>query len=1297
MLRSDAQDNVVSPQEEFVSSSEESWLDRPLLAAVNLDWEKALYALFITLAVLSRLWNLGLRVMSHDETVHIQWSWYLFQGRGYEHTPLSHGPFLFETTALSYYLFGDNDVSARLVPALLGIVLVALPYTLRRWLGRSGALAASFFFLISPSLLYYSRYIRHDIPVIVWSLIAILAIFRYLEQGRTRWLTILAASLSLMFATKEVAFIYVATFGLFLILLFLARLGAPRWQTPEWERLAWSLLWIAAGTLLLATLAFGLSGIVESPDAEGALPSLDEVTEPEAGAAETTLDAADLLHRLAVWAVLGTGGALLAYVGLLAVGSPSHQRLVLTALGLGAVVVVAMGTLLFSLNLVELFPIRHSDCAQAPTNAPASAEQSCPESGCAVIQGRCQRPISVMATDNAIEFDQNGVRTAIRLTRFEMLLAIILVVTITTMTGVAVYILLDHLMPFQGDERPALDLILFVGSFSLPFVSPLAINGLSRTFSRLFFGINAAFNSLDYSEAGLLRSAGFVFILLAVSVAVGLWWDWRRWLPAAGVFFVIFVVLFTTVFTNGNGMASGMVGSVGYWLEQQAVQRGSQPPYYYALLVPLYEYLPLIGFIAAVLYALIRGLKPKDDKTSSTTPVFILFLFFWTVLTWLSYTAAGEKMPWLTTHFAVPMALAAGWVVGQLIDSTHWRTLLRRGGWIVILMAPVGLAALVQTIGPWLTAPGTPKPFSGQGLGQLNATMQFIAAFLMLVASLGVLYWVWQRIGPAAIGRVLAALALGLLGVLTVRTAWTFAYINQDYASEFLVYAHSTPDVREVMEQIEDISRRTSGELSLDIAYTGDGSYPFIWYLRNYPNAALLPNPPSRPDLDKSVVIAGSKEWSGIEPYLGDNYACNQYNFLWWPMQDYFNLTWDRVRHAITNPEMRAAMWDIIFRRDYNKYEQATGKTVRLSQWPQRNSFRFCIRRDVVAQVWSESAGPVAFVPSVSEGDPNLPDYAGLEQSNAAELVISELGDFGNLNNPHDMALDADGYLYVADSDNHRIVKFSPEGQVVDTWDSTWWHGLQSYKPGCLDEADRPLSQGDGEFCEPWGIAVGPAGKVYVADTWNHRIQVFTPDGQFLSKVGTFGQSGNSVLSAPAQFYGPRDITLDQSGRIYVSDTGNKRVQVFDNNLNHLFSFGGPGIGEGQLDEPVGLAIGPNNLLYVADTWNQRVQAFALDGNFDHQWPIVGWDGQSTVNKPFLATDSAGRVYVSDPEGPRVIVFDSEGTPLAVFGGLDSNILQLPIGVVLGAQDRLWTSDAATDRLLRFPPLDSSQPMQNEP
>jgi uncharacterized protein (TIGR03663 family) len=1339
--------------------SKESWLDRPLLTAVKLDREKALYALFITLAVLSRLWDLGVRVMSHDETVHIQWSWYLFQGRGYSHTPLSHGPFLFHSTALSYYLFGDSDFSARLVVALMGIVLVALPYVFRRWLGRTGALATSFLFLISPSLLYYSRYIRHDIPIIVWSLIALLAILRYLavqmsdgteseeEQAdhstnvtlsaaghsidpstdslardwsenrdaklidrRTRWLLILAGALSLMYATKEVAFIYVAIYGSFLVFLFIARLGTPRWQGPNWERWSRVLLLIAAGALLLSALTFGLSGLVDSPTTG----AFDEALESETTASGATTTAADFLSWIANVGVLAAVIAILGYGGLLAFASPSHQRLILTVVGLVTVVVVAMALFLFSLNLVELFPIQHVDCGQAPVPGAVPGEMSCSQSDCKLIQGLCQRPVPVVASDSAIEFDETGTRIAVQLTRLEIMIVVVLIGMFTMMAGTAVYWLLRRLKPFRRGEWPAMDLIVFIGSFTLPSLSPIAINGLSRFLSNLFFGVNAAFNALDYSEAGLLRSAGIVFILLAVSVAVGLWWDLRRWLLSATVFYVIFIVLFTTVFTNGNGLASGTVGSLGYWLEQQEVQRGSQPWYYYGLLVPLYEYLPLIGFVAAVIYLLVRGLRPKaapaaeapnestvelDTSPTATEGVrepislktaFVLFLIYWNAMTWLAYSAAGEKMPWLTTHFAVPLALTTGWIVGKLVEGVDWRTVLRRGGWIIILIAPVGLAALVQTLSPWLTAPAASRPFSGYGIGQLNTTMQFVSALLVLSAIVGILVWVWRRIGPSAIGRLLAMVALAVLAVATMRTAWIFSFINFDYASEFLVYAHATPDVREVMQQIEDISRRTSGELSLNIAYTADGSYPFIWYLRNYPNAVQLPNPPSRPDLEKPVIIAGDKEWAGIEPYLGDTYICNHHNFLWWPMQDYYNLNWDRIRYAVTNPEMRAALWDIVFRRDFRKYEQATDKTVRLSEWPLRDSFRFCIRRDVMAQVWSESAGPVTLAPSIEEVASDLPDYADLQRPIAAELVVSALGPRGNFNAPHDMALDADGFLYVADSNNHRIVKFSPEGEVVDTWDSTWWQGVQ-WKPGCLDANDQPLALADGEFCEPWGITVGPDNKVYVADTWNHRIQVFTTAGEFLGQFGIFGQSGSSVSSAPSQFYGPRDIVVSEQGDIYVSDTGNKRVQIFNPDFSHRSSFGGPGIIEGRLEEPVGLTLGPDNLIYVADTWNNRIQVFTPEGVFQREWPIVAWESESIVNKPYLATDSAGRVYVSDPEGARVLVFDAVGTPLAVLGGLGSSLFQLPTGVVLDSQDHLWISDATNQRLLRFPSLTFDQ------
>ena len=95
---------------------------------------------------------------------------------------------------------------------------------------------------------------------------------------------------------------------------------------------------------------------------------------------------------------------------------------------------------------------------------------------------------------------------------------------------------------------------------------------------------------------------------------------------------------------------------------------------------------------------------------------------------------------------------------------------------------------------------------------------------------------------------------------------------------------------------------------------------------------------------------------------------------------------------------------------------------------------------------------------------------------------------------------------------------------------------------------------------------------------------------------------------------------------MYVADTGNKRIAVFDADGNFLTDFGSQGFEPGQFDEPVGVAVGDDGTVYVADTWNQRVQTFtpSQDGlSFSPlaQWDVNGWFGQSLENKPFIAVD----------------------------------------------------------------------------
>src|SRR5438034_9801577 len=106
-------------------------LERPLFGVLPIDLEKALYVGIVLFGALLRLWELGPRMLHHDESLHALYSWYLYVGRGYVHDPMMHGPTLFEIGALMYFLFGATDAVARLGASLFGLLLVGLAWLTR--------------------------------------------------------------------------------------------------------------------------------------------------------------------------------------------------------------------------------------------------------------------------------------------------------------------------------------------------------------------------------------------------------------------------------------------------------------------------------------------------------------------------------------------------------------------------------------------------------------------------------------------------------------------------------------------------------------------------------------------------------------------------------------------------------------------------------------------------------------------------------------------------------------------------------------------------------------------------------------------------------------------------------------------------------------------------------------------------------------------------------------------------------------------------------------------------------------
>lgn len=960
--------NIEKPTNFITAVRSPAFIHQTLL----ITWETAIVATLAIIALFARLWLLGARVMSHDESLHVYYSWLLATGKGFVHNPMMHGAFLFEATALMNVLFGANDFTSRLVPVILGIVItVIVPRLLKPWLGQTGALITSILLVISPFILYFSRYIRHDILVIAWVLLAVIAIFRYLESREERELILLAAALALMLATMEISFIYLAIFASFLLASGIGR-----------YKLSW-VLWRSAPEFDLLIVLITLGAFFSSPIA---LPILNPL-----------------------WS------------------------------------------------------------------------------------------------------------------------------------------------KFAGSS--------FVG------LETLSTQGIEWS-----------------TGASGIRLWGLFGLFAAVSTIIGLWWNRDRWLKLAGLFLAIVIVLFTTFFRNPAGIGTGFIGSLGYWLSQQEVARGSQPWYYYLIVFPIYEYLPLIGGILATATLLFFR-----KSISAAQQPFVLFLIWWAAAILIGLSLAGEKMPWLSTHIAIPFILLTGWWIGRLIENlvlewhtSAWKTTTRWTGVIIIV----------------------------------------------------------------------------LLSVATVRTSIAANYINYDYTTEFIDYAHGAPGVKWTLNDINAIANHTGAGLDLKIAYDDQVSWPMTWYLRNYRNAAYYGAEPNREALDAPVVLAGPKNWNKVEAILGNRYHRFELIRMWWPMEEYKNLTWERIRNAFTDPSMRQALWQIFWNRDYRKYAGITGQPMNPpATWPLQESMRVYVDKEIALQMLSLDIGSTM----LEDLPPPVDAYAGVQRSVVPDQVIANVG----LNSPRGIALAPDGSsVYVADTGNSRIVRLDSSGNILTSWGSR--------------TPDGQLPPASGTFIEPWGIAVDSAGNVYVADTWNHRIQKFDANGNFKQEWGSFGQEGADYL------WGPRGIAISADGHVYVTDTGNKRVVVFDSNGKFLQEFGRTE--EIQLDEPVGIAADSEGNIYVADTWNLQVVVFSPEGNLITKWPVQGWEGDSLDNKPYIAVDSEDRVYITDPERYRVIVFSSSGAPLAAFGqyGPEEDAFGLPVGVAANSGGTIWIVDAGNNRLVKF-------------
>jgi len=314
---------------------------------------------------------------------------------------------------------------------------------------------------------------------------------------------------------------------------------------------------------------------------------------------------------------------------------------------------------------------------------------------------------------------------------------------------------------------------------------------------------------------------------------------WTHWFFALLCAWTIFLLLFTVLLTNiRGGIGDGIWQGLYYWIQQEQVARGNQPWYYYLMLIPLYEQVGVVFGLIGIVRCIAKPTR------------FRLFLVYWFVGNLVLYSWAAEKMPWLMIHITMPMLLLAA---------------------VGLEPAVVRCINLVKNLYARLTSPGAAVSLQENNQGYPQARPR-VGVFAGSVSIFGV---------------VMAVLLL----LPTVHNMYEVAYVHPaDGPHEMMVYVQTTTDVNIVMAKVNALDQKMfGGKHQMPIGLTADATWPYAWYLRDYPNV-LFNYPAGCPSSkDVPVIIAGGDNPYAVEQqYAGSpkspcKYVYQEYKMrAWW-------------------------------------------------------------------------------------------------------------------------------------------------------------------------------------------------------------------------------------------------------------------------------------------------------------------------------------------------------------------------------------------------------------------------------
>ncbi len=561
-----------------------------------------------------------------------------------------------------------------------------------------------------------------------------------------------------------------------------------------------------------------------------------------------------------------------------------------------------------------------------------------------------------------------------------------------------------------------------------------------------------------------------------------LWW-------ALGTFLVIFTLLFSVFGTYPLGFLDGWYRGLQYWwLSQHEVARGGQPWYYYLMLLPVYELLAVlvtIGGLLSLVVGLIAGWLPvgrgaaapdgavtepaptslrarrrvtvpaavqavddgytvvgdsggsryattKLSRAENLAQLFVPFTLYWGILSLIAYSWAGEKMPWLLIHTALPLTLYTAAVLSGIWGRTDWRAARARYGWAVPLLLLVTLITLL--VGLFFVSG------AGDTLTATQTKSKGFSALILAGLTVAGLWFIGTEIGPRLVLRLSALTLAGVLVLYSVRAISLVVYTHPDTPVEPLIYTQTSPDIPVMVDLIRQTAINQTrndrskddptGGNSMKIVLDNELAWPMQWYLRDFKSlnwTDLEKNPTV--DTTAPIVLVHTPH---LTQAMKDQLAEAQFVkvaggvFNWWFPEN----------GTVPDP------------RDPNKqvraYKELTKDSAwRVMLWPLNPSNwpglgKFMLYREIPQKIEGRDLeiymrSDTAPLPTGAQTQPTQPVQS-------LQMVVATRFGTGQLNGPRGMTLDAKGNVYVADALNHRIAVFDPSRQAAaHYWQPGQW------------------------------------------------------------------------------------------------------------------------------------------------------------------------------------------------------------------------------------------------------------------